>query len=143
MKPHLLIGAALFLCVAWTGAQAQNNITILTPRVVFTNKTGNEQVAQMRVNFDPLIATGTQFTVCVKPNQLNGIDTACPVFKLPVPQCFLVTKPGPHKFNLTLKSNNTVTKRIMSCALTYSIVPLGQPPNYFGFPEIIVPYSLQ
>ena len=54
------------------------------------------------------------------------VNTACPVFNLPQPQCFTVTKPAPHKFSLILKSNQTVTKQQMNCALTYSIVPFGQ-----------------
>jgi hypothetical protein len=27
------------------------------------------------------------------------------------------------------------------CAIAYSVVPLGGPPNYYGNPEIDVPYS--
>jgi hypothetical protein len=145
MKPQLLISALLFLCLSWASAQAQNDITVLTQLVLFDNKQGEEKPAQMRVNFDPRVADGTQFSVCLKPNDRtdpNGPSTACPVFRFPWPECFTVTKPAPHKFSLILKSNQTVTKQQMNCALTYSIVPLGQPPNYFGNPEIGVAYKL-
>lgn len=141
MKPQLLIGAALFMCLSWASAQAQNNITVLTQRVVFDNKNGQEKLAQMRVNFDPRVADGAQFSVCLIPN--GPVDSACPVFELPQPQCYTVTKPAPHKFSLRLKSNSTVTRQILNCALTYSIVPVGQPPNFFGNPEIDVAYRLR
>ena len=95
----------------------------------------------MRVNFDPRVPNGAKFSVCLIPN--GPVNTACPVFNLPQPQCFTVTKPAPHKFSLILKSNPTVTKQQMNCALTYSIVPVGQPPNYFGNPEIGVAYRLK
>lgn len=141
MRPQLFLAAALLLCATAVGARAQNDITVLTQLVQFDNKNGEEKIAVLRVNFDPRVADKTKFTVYVKPN--GAVETACPVFKLPVPQTFTVTKPAPHKINLVLKSNNTVTKRQMRCALTYSIVPFGQPANYFGFPEIGVAYELR
>ena len=141
MKPQLLISALLFMCLSWASAQAQNNITVLTQRVLFDNKQGQEKPAEMRVNFAPLVPNGAKASVCLIPN--GPVNTACPVFNLPQPQCFTVTKPAPHKFSLILKSNQTVTKQQMNCALTYSIVPFGQPPNYFGNPEIGVAYRLK
>src|ERR1043165_6472245 len=72
MKPQLLISALLFMCLSWASAQAQNNITVLTLRVLVDNKKGDEKPAQMRVNFAPLVADGTQFSVCLVPNDRSG-----------------------------------------------------------------------
>jgi hypothetical protein len=142
MRPRIFLGAALLLCLSAAGAHAQNDITLLTPVVEFINKNGDEQVAILRVNFDPRVADGTPFTVYVKPN--GPAATACPVFKGSAPQVFNdIAKPAPHRIRLVLKSNNTVGKQVMRCALTYSIVPRNAPPNYFGFPEIGVPYRLK
>jgi hypothetical protein len=141
----MLLGAALLLCLGAAGAHAQNDITVLTQRVDFNNKKGDEQIAILRVNFDPRVPDGTRFTIYVKPNADPKDPTkACPVFKGDPPQRFDdIKKPGPHRIMLTLKSNNTVSKQQMRCALTYSIVPLHDPPNYFGFPEIGVAYRLK
>jgi hypothetical protein len=142
MRPSMFLGAALLLCLSAVGAHAQNDITVLTQRVDFNNKTGEEQIAILRVNFAPLVADGTPFTVYVRPN--GPTATACPVFRGDAPQVFNdIAKPGPHKINLVLKSNNTVSKQLMRCSLTYSIVPRNQPANYFGFPEIGVAYRLR
>ncbi len=142
MRLRMFLGAALLLCLGAAGAHAQNNITVLTPSVEFNNKNGDEQVAILRVNFDPRIAAGTAFTVYVKPNGRTA--TACPVFKGDAPQVFSdIVKPAPHRIKLVLKSNDTVSKQQMRCALTYSIVPRNEPANYFGFPEIGVPYRLK
>lgn len=142
MRPRILLGAALLLCLSAAGAHAQNNITVLTPVVEFNNKNGDEQVAILRVNFAPRVADGTGFTVYVKPN--GPAATACPVFKGDAPQVFNdIVKPAPHRLRVVLKSNNTVNKQVMRCALTYSIVPRNEPANYFGFPEIGVPYRLK
>ena len=142
MRRHLFLGAALLLCLSASSAYAQNDITVLTGRVDFNNKNGDEQIVILRVNFDPRVANGTAFTIYVKPN--GPVATACPVFAGTPPQVFDdVAKPGPHRIKVVLKSNNTVSRQLMRCALTYSIVPRGQPANYFGFPEIGVPYRLK
>ena len=142
MRPRIFLGAALLLCLSAAGAHAQNDITVLTQLVEFNNKTGDEQIAILRVNFDPRVPDNTPFTVYVKPNGDAG--TACPVFKGSTVQRFdTIVKPGPHRIMLVLKSNNTVSKQQMRCALTYSIVPRNNPPNYFGFPEIGVAYKLK
>jgi hypothetical protein len=142
MRPRILLGAALLLCLSASGAYAQNDITVLSPLVEFNNKNGDEQVAILRVNFGPRVADGMAFTVYVKPN--GPAATACPVFKGAAPQVFNdIVKPGPHRVMVVLKSNNAVSKQVMRCALTYSIVPRNDPANYFGFPEIGVPYRLK
>jgi hypothetical protein len=150
MRPHLLFGAALLLCLSAGAASAQNDITVLTQRVLFNNPNGDEQTAILRVNFDPRVPDGTRFSVYVRPNEpqppAGGVQHACPVFEFPspgMPQVFTVTKPAPHRIMLRLKSNSTVSKQQQNCALTYSIVPLGQPANYFGFPEIGIAYRLR
>ncbi|HEX8148163.1 MAG TPA: hypothetical protein VF591_13365 [Pyrinomonadaceae bacterium] len=138
----MFLGAALLLCLSAAGAYAQNDITVLTPLVEFSNKNGDEQTAILRVNFNPRVADRTAFTVYVKPN--GPAATACPVFKGDAPLIFNdIVKPAPHRIKLVLRSNNTVSKQVMRCALTYSIVPRGNPANYFGFPEIVVPYRLK
>jgi hypothetical protein len=143
MRLRMFLGAALLLCLSAAGAHAQNDITVLTPVVEFSNKNGDEQIAILRVNFSPRVAAGTPFTVYVKPNG-NDFAKACPVFKGGAPQVFNdIVKPAPHRIRLVLKSNNTVSKQVMRCALTYSIVPRNDPANYFGFPEIGVPYRLK
>ena len=142
MRPRIFLGAALLLCLSAAGAHAQNDITVLTPVVEFSNKNGDDQIVILRVNFNPRVADGTAFTVYVKPN--GPASTACPVFKGNAPQVFSdIVKPAPHRIKLALKSNNTVSKQVMRCALTYSIVPRNNPANYFGFPEIGVPYRLK
>jgi hypothetical protein len=142
MRSRTFLGAALLLCLSAAGARAQNNITVLTPSVEFNNKNGDEQVIILRVNFDPRVPDGTAFTVYLKPN--GPAATACPVFKGDAPQVFSdIVKPAPHRIKLVLKSNNTVGKPLMRCALTYSIVPRNEPANYFGFPEIGLPYRLK
>lgn len=138
MRVRFIAVAVLCVFPFLTSAQAQTDITVLQEKVLFNNKNGDEQPALMRVNFRN---GGTRFTVCLRPN--GPIETACPVFKQPSPQCFSVVNPAPHRFSLILKSNNTVTRSLQRCALTYSIVPQGQPPNYFGNPEIGVAYGLR
>lgn len=146
MKVRLIVLAAFCVLTFLHSAQAQDDITVLKQKVLFNNKTGDEEPALMRVNFNDQLPAGQQYSVCLIPNdqsQTNGPSTACPVFKFPRPQCFTVTKPGPHKFSLILKSNSSVGHAFMNCALTYSLVLLGHPPNYFGNPEIGVAYRLR
>ena len=137
--------ALLALCVTvFVSAAVALDITVLGT-VAFDNS-NQVKPAKLRVNFYSGENPGS-YTVCVKPN--GPFATACPVFKTgDTPQCQNVTftsAPSQVKLtNILLQSKpREPGHAIRNCAVTYSIVPQGQPSNYFGRPEIGIPYRLK